>query len=48
MPIEIKELQISINVTDDDISSTGNINTNEILKECIEQISIIEKDRNER
>lgn len=49
MPIEIKELQISINVYDEDTATgTDYDDLDAIVEQCVEQIASITKDKNER
>lgn len=53
MPIEIRELNIRINVTDDQSAASGNQETgqdsqDEIIARCVEQVMEIIAKKNER
>nr|WP_198160735.1 DUF5908 family protein [Pedobacter panaciterrae] len=54
MPIIINEIEISVSVSDDASSSGGSPQSNnipskeEIIKECVEQVMEILKQKNER
>lgn len=53
MPIEIKELNIRINVTDDQTAASGNQDMNqeqqdEIIARCVEQVMEIISKKQER
>ena len=49
MPIEIKELHVKINVQDDKKTSAApKENSDAIVKECLEQVMLVIKNKNER